>query len=59
METSYKLLPTSASHSCPPRFESFSLDTLYSEQKPSVKNRLAGPVRNWSTGRLTGVDFEI
>ena len=35
----------------PPPFENFLLDALNSEQKPSVKNR--------STGRPTGVDFEI
>ena len=42
-----------------PPFENFSLDTLNSEQKPSVKNWSTGPVRNWSTGRSTGDDFEI
>ena len=36
-------------------FEKFSLDALKSEQKPSVKSRSIGPVRN----RSTGVDFEI
>ena len=35
----------------PPLFENFSLNTLISEEKLSVKNR--------STGRLTGDDFEI
>ena len=35
----------------PPPFENSSLDTLNSEQKPSVKD--------WSTGRSTGDDFEI
>ena len=35
----------------PPPFENFSLDTLNSEEKPSVKNR--------STCRSTGDDFEI
>ena len=35
----------------PPPFENFSLDTLNSEQKPSLKNR--------STGRSIGDDFEI
>ena len=39
----------------PPSFEKFSLDTLNSKQKPSVKNRSTGPVRN----RSTGDDFEI
>ena len=43
---------------CSP-FENFSLDPLNSEQKPSVKNRSTGPVRNRSTGRSTGDDFEI
>ena len=38
-------------HPFPPSFKKFSLDTLNSEQKPSVKNR--------STGRSTGDDFEI
>ena len=42
-----------------PPFENFSLDTLNSEQKPSVKNRSTGPVRNRLTGRSTGDDFEI
>ena len=42
-----------------PPFENFSLDTLNSEQKPSVKKQLTGPVRNRSTGRSTGDDFEI
>ena len=42
-----------------PPFDNFSLDTLNSEQKLSVKNRLTGPVRNRSTGRSTGDDFEI
>ena len=40
-------------------FENFSLNTLNSEEKPSVKNRSTGPVRNRSTGRSTGNDFEI
>ena len=43
----------------PPHFENFSLNTLNSEQKPSAKNRLTGPVKNRSTGRSTGDDFEI
>ena len=34
-------------HPCPP-FENCSLDALISEQKPSVKNRSTGPVRNRS-----------
>ena len=38
-----------------PHFENFSLNTLNSEQKPSAKNRLTGPVKNRSTGN----DFEI
>ena len=38
-------------HPCPPPFQDFSLDTLNSERKPSVKKR--------STGRSTGNDFEI
>ena len=42
-----------------PLFENFLLDALNSEQKPSVKNRSTGPVRNRLTGRSTGVDFEI
>ena len=42
-----------------PPFENFSLDTFNSEQKPSVKNRSIGPVRNRSTGRSTDDDFEI
>ena len=42
-----------------PHFEIFSLNTLNSEQKPSAKNRLTGPVKNRSTGRSTGDDFEI
>ena len=32
-------------------FDNFSLEALKSEQKPALKNR--------STGRSTGVDFEI
>ena len=43
----------------PTPFENFSLHTWNSEQKPSVKNRSTGPVRNRSTGRSTGDDFEI
>ena len=51
----------------PHPFEKFLLDTLNSEQKPSVKNRSTGSVRNRSTGsvrnrstgRSTGDDFEI
>ena len=39
----------------PPLFENFLLDTLNSEQKPSVKKQSTGAVRN----RSTGVDFEI
>ena len=40
----------------PPLFlKIVSLDTLNKEQKPSVKNRSTGPVRN----RSTGVDFKI
>ena len=39
----------------PPHFENFSLNTLNSEQKPSAKTRLTGPVKN----RSTGDDFEI
>ena len=39
----------------PPHFENFLLNTLNSEQKPSAKNRLTGPVKN----RSTGDDFEI
>ena len=35
-------------------FENFSLKTLNSEEKPSVKNRSTGPVKNRSTGRSTG-----
>ena len=35
----------------PPHFENFLLNTLNSEQKPSAKNRLTGPVKNRSTGR--------
>ena len=38
-----------------PHFEKFSLNTLNSEQKPSAKNWLTGPVKN----RSTGDDFEI
>ena len=41
-----------------PPFENFLLDALNSEQKPFVKNRSTGPVRNRSTGRSTSVDFE-
>ena len=44
-------------HPCPP-FENFSLNTLNSKEK-LVKKRSTGPVRNWSTGRSTGDDFEI
>ena len=40
-------------------FENFSLDTLNSEQKLSVKKRSTGPIRNRLTGRSTGDDFEI
>ena len=40
---------------CPPFLKIFSLDTLNSEQKPSVKNRSTKRVRN----RSIGVDFEI
>ena len=43
----------------PPYFENFSLNTLNSEQKPSAKNRLTRPVKNRSTGRSAGDDFEI
>ena len=43
----------------PPVFENFLLDKLKSEQKLSVKKWLTGPVRNRSTGRSTGDDFEI
>ena len=43
----------------PPHFENFLLNTLNSEQKPSAKNRLTGPVKNRSTGRSSGDDFEI
>ena len=46
-------------HPCPPHFENFSLNALNSEQKHSAKNRLTGSVKNWSTGRSTGDDFEI
>ena len=42
-----------------PHFENFSLNTLNSEQKPSAKNRLTGPVKNRSTGRSTSDEFEI
>ena len=42
-----------------PHFENFSLNTLNSEQKPSAKIRLTGQVKNRSTGRSTGDDFEI
>ena len=42
-----------------PLFENFLLHTLNCEQKPSVKKRPTGPVRNRSTDRSTGVDFEI
>ena len=42
-----------------PSFENFSLDALNSEQKPSVKKRSTGPIRNRSTGRSIGIDFEI
>ena len=42
-----------------PHFENFSLNTLNSEQKPSAKNQLTGPVKNRSTGRSTGDDSEI
>ena len=45
-------------HPCP-HFENFSLNTLNNEQKPSAKKRLTGPVKNRSTGRSTGDDFEI
>ena len=38
-----------------PPFENFSLKTLNSEEKPSVKKRSTGPVKNWSTGD----DFKI
>ena len=40
-------------------FENFLLDTLNSEQKPSVKYWSIGSVRNRLTGRSTGDDFEI
>ena len=40
-------------------FCKFLLDALNSEQKPSVKKRYTKPVRYRSTGRSTGVDFEI
>ena len=43
----------------PPPFENFSFNTLNSEEKPLVQNRLTGPVKNRSTGRSTGDDFEI
>ena len=43
----------------PSPFENFSLDALSSEEKPSVKNRSTGPVKNRMTGRSTGEDFEI
>ena len=43
----------------PPPFENFSLNTLNSEEKPSVKKRSTGPVGNRSTDRSTGDDFEI
>ena len=46
-------------HPCPLYFENFLLNTLNSEQKPSAKNRLTGPVKNRSTGQSTGDDFEI
>ena len=42
-----------------PPLQNFSLDALNSEQKPAVKNRSTRLVRNRSTGRSTGVDFEI
>ena len=42
-------------HPCLPHFENFSLKTLNSEEKPSVKNRSTGPVKNQSTGD----NFEI
>ena len=44
---------------CPSSFESFLFKTLNSEEKPSVKNWLTGPVKNRSTGRSTDDDFEI
>ena len=56
MQTHKFLHPT---HVPPTPFENFPLDTLNSEQKTSVKKRSTGPVRNRSTGRSTGDDFEI
>ena len=46
-------------HPRPPPFENFSLDALKSELKPSVKKLVDRPVRNRSTSRSTGVEFEI
>ena len=43
----------------PPLSQNFLLDALNSEQNLLEKKRSTGPVRKRSTGRLTGVVFEI